>query len=80
MDHSKHKEDSHGIIQNPPVRAIELRDSCERESKGYAFQKIGVCARLEEEGIRGVVGGSGLIVPVTNVFLFLYATVDDAVG
>ena len=71
MDNPEHKEDSHGIIQNPPVGAIELCDSCERESKGHAFQKIDVCARLEEEGIWVVVGGSGLIVPVTNIFLFL---------
>lgn len=71
MDDSEHKEDSHGIVQNPPVRAIELRDSCECESKGYAFQKIDVCARLEKEGIWVVVGGSGLITPVTDIFLCL---------
>ena len=44
MDQPEHKEDSHGIIQDLSVRAIELRDSCERKSKGYAFQEIGVCA------------------------------------
>ena len=39
-----------------------------------------MCARLEEEGIWVVVGGSRLIVLVTNIFLFLQAAVDDAVG
>ena len=80
MYHPEHQEDSHGIIQDLSVCTIELRDSCERESKGHAFQEIGVCARIEEEGIWVIVGGSGLLVLVADIFLFLYATIEDSVG
>ena len=80
MSDSQHKQDSQSVIQGFPVGAIQFCDRGERESQRYALQEIGVGARGEEEGIRIVVGGGGLVVPVAYVFFFLDAHVDDAVG
>ena len=80
MDNSEHEQDSHRIVQNLPISAVEFRNRCEGESKRHALKEVGVSTRIEEEWVRVGVRGSGLVVPVANVLLSLTAAVENTIG
>jgi len=57
MQDPQQEKSGHGIIQHLAICAIQLCNCCEREGEWNALEEVVVCAAVEEEGIRVVVGG-----------------------
>lgn len=75
----KDEQCSHSIVQDLPIRTVELGDGCEGESQGHVLDEVGMRARFEKERVWVAVGSCALFESVAHVFLLLDATVDDAV-
>lgn len=82
MDNSEYEQCSHGIIQNLPIRAVQLGDGSQGEAQGHILDEVIVSAGVEEEGVGLVVGGGfgGVDKTVAHVLFGLDPTIDDAVG
>lgn len=82
MENPEHEQCSHGIIQDLPIRAVQLGDSSQGEAQGHVLDEVVVSAGVKEEGVGLIVGGGfGRVDEAVAHKLFGFdATVDDAVG
>ena len=82
MDDSEHEQGSHGVIQDLPIRAVQLGDSHQGEAKRHALDEVVVSAGVEEQGVRLVVRSRfrGVDISVAYVLLRLDSTIHDAIG